>query len=70
MKRGIELICKCGGTLIVIAIEEFPKDLPSHEKLAYNRVCDVECLSCGNKYYSQPYDSGKKVNLVKNTKKL
>lgn len=30
------------------------------------RLCDVECLSCGQIEYSQPYDFGKAINTVKN----
>lgn len=57
--------CKCGGILFVLKIEEPPKNLTVHEKLAFNRVCDVECEKCGKIYYSQPYDFGKNMNLVK-----
>jgi uncharacterized protein with PIN domain len=59
------MICECGGMLLVIRVEEPPEELPNHEKLIYNRVCDVECTDCGKVYYSQPYDFGKKFNLVK-----
>ncbi len=59
------MICDCGGILNVIAVEEPPEDLPKEEKLLYNRLCDVECLSCGKVYYSQPYDFGKSINLVR-----
>jgi hypothetical protein len=61
--------CTCGGMFAVIRIEEYPDNLSSIEKLHYNRVCDVKCLSCGESRYSQPYDSGEKLNIVrKNTK--
>lgn len=60
------MLCSCGGILDVIWIEEPPKELKRHRKLIYNRVCDVECLSCGKKYFSQPYDFGMStINLVK-----
>lgn len=62
------MICKCGGLLFVKSIEEPPIDLPKHKKLIYNRTCDVECIKCGRVYYSQPYDFGKGLNLVKNNK--
>lgn len=61
------MICECGGILDVIRVEEYPKDLK--DKLSYNRVCDVQCLSCGKILYSQPYDKGTKLNVVKNLKK-
>ena len=60
----ILLKCKCGGILSVIRIEEYPANIK--EKISYERLCDVECLSCGQVYYSQPYDFGKKINEVKN----
>ena len=62
------MFCKCGGVFLVIAVEEFPKHLSSKERLLYDRVCDVECQKCGEVYYSQPYDQGKLLNLVRNTK--
>lgn len=61
--------CKCGGILDVIRVENYPESLPDKEKLLYNRVCDVQCLECGEIYYSQPYDFGKKLNEVKNINK-
>ena len=58
--------CKeCGGLLIVKTIEKPPEDLPKHEKLIYNRLCDVECIDCGMIYYSQPYDYGQKLNIAR-----
>lgn len=60
---------KCGGDLLVIAIEEYPEHLSSKEKLYYHRVCDVQCQQCGEIYYSQPYDDGNPLNIVRNTKK-
>lgn len=55
----------------VIAVEEPPKDLPKGKELTYDRVCDVECLSCGKVYYAQPYDFGNRFNEVKgNMKKI
>lgn len=57
--------CTCGGVLDVIRIEKPPEHLPKHEKLLFNRVCDVECLECGKIYYSQPYDFMRKFNSVK-----
>jgi hypothetical protein len=58
--------CECGGILSVIRIEKYPTTVK--EKINYDRVCDVECLSCGKIYYSQPYDYGKKINKLKNLK--
>lgn len=63
------MICECGGIFNVIRVEEPPEHLNKQEKLVYNRVCDVECLSCGKVIYSQPYDNGRKLNVVKNLKK-
>lgn len=57
------MICECGGILAVIRVEEYPKGVK--EKINFDRLCDVECLSCGKIYYSQPYDFGKKVNEVR-----
>lgn len=59
------MICNCGGILFVIRVEEPPKHLSKEEKLIYNRLCDVECGSCGKIYYSQPYDPGEKFNIVR-----
>lgn len=64
------LVCECGGTLLVVAIEEPPEQLSKEEKLIYNRLCDVECQSCGKIYYSQPYDFGKPINEMKQTKRI
>jgi hypothetical protein len=61
------MICKCGGVLNVIRIEEYPKDLK--DKIGYKRLCDVECLSCGEVQYSQPYDWGNRFNEVKDLNK-
>ncbi|TFB21460.1 hypothetical protein E3U55_09115 [Filobacillus milosensis] len=59
------MFCNCGGILMVIRVEEPPKNLSEIEKLTYNRVCDVECANCGEIYYSQPYDTGQRLNIVK-----
>ncbi|WP_430789120.1 hypothetical protein VBD025_02830 [Virgibacillus flavescens] len=59
------MLCKCGGLLVVTKVEEYPEDLSSKEKLHYNRVCDVECMWCGNTLYSQSYDDGALLNIVK-----
>lgn len=59
--------CICGGLLSVIRIEEYPENIK--DRIKYDRLCDVECLSCGKVYYSQPYDFGKNINIVKNTDK-
>lgn len=64
------MFCDCGGVLLVVAIEEIPKQLSNKEKLTYKRVCDVECQSCGKVYYSQPYEDGNVLNIVKTTKKV
>ena len=60
------MYCKCGGMLFVIKVEEVPKNLSSKQKMNYNRVCDVECAKCGKVYYSQPYDFGQRLNIVRN----
>lgn len=70
VKGCVILYCKCGGILLVIAIEEYPKDLSSKNKLDYKRVCDIQCVECGNVYYSQPYDSGSILNKVKDLKRI
>lgn len=57
---------ECGGTLLVTAIEEYPEGLKN--KLDYDRLCDAECVNCGKVYYSQPYDWGKSINVVKDIK--
>lgn len=64
------LKCECGGILAPIAVEEYPSDLTSKERLNYQRVCDVECQKCGNIYYSQLYDESSNLRLVRKTKIL
>lgn len=59
------MICECGGILDVIKIQEPPEDLNKQKKLLYNRLCDVQCMECGKIYYSQPYDFGKRFNIVR-----
>lgn len=59
------LFCDCGGLLVVIRIEQPPEELPKHEKLLYNRLCDVQCAECKKIIYSQPYDFGKSLNPVR-----
>ncbi|MGD7023043.1 hypothetical protein ACQCVK_10635 [Rossellomorea vietnamensis] len=55
--------CKeCDGMLFVIRVEEVPK---GKNYISYNRLCDVECISCKKVYYSQPYDSGRGLNEVR-----
>lgn len=54
---------KCGGMLMVIQVEEYPKGLKN--KLEYDRLCDLECVECGRKYFSQPYDWGNSINEVR-----
>lgn len=62
--------CKeCGAILFVKEIESPPENLNQAEKLIYDRVCDVQCHDCGKVYYSQPYDFGKKYNVVKDLRK-
>lgn len=63
-------ICDCGGIMLVVAVEEPPEHLSKEEKLVYNRVCDVECQKCGKMVYSQPYDEGTIINVVKKTKPI
>ncbi|MCK6208336.1 hypothetical protein KZX50_23160 [Bacillus infantis] len=57
------MICECGGVLNVIRVEEYPSDVK--DKINYARLCDVECLKCGNIKYSQPFDWGKTLNPVR-----
>lgn len=64
------MFCECGGILLVIAVEAFPENLSPKQRLNYNRVCDVECQKCGKVYYSQSYDAGQKLNLIRGTKGL
>ena len=61
------MICECGGILDVIRVEEYPEGLK--DKINYDRLCDVECLSCRKVLYSQPYDFGLKINEVKDIRK-
>ena len=63
------MICDCGGILNVIAVEETPEELSKENQLIYDRVCDVQCLSCGKVIYAQAYDFGKKLNVVKGNMK-
>lgn len=63
------MIChKCGGVLATIKVEEYPECLEAHKIVEYNRVCDVKCLTCEEVYYSQGYDEGTVLNLVKDIK--
>ncbi|MYL57557.1 hypothetical protein GLW20_08560 [Virgibacillus halodenitrificans] len=62
------MVCECGGMLLVISVEDYPEQLSNKERLTYNRLCDVECQTCGTIYYSQPYDEGSRLNLVRGTK--
>lgn len=55
------MICDCDGLLSVKSVEEYQEEIK--DKIKYNRVCHVECLSCGKVIYSQPYDYSKKINL-------
>lgn len=51
------MLCpKCNGVQDVIKIHN-PDSLEA-------RLCDVQCLDCGEIVYSQPYDWGNKINLV------
>jgi len=52
------MTCECGGIFLVIRVDENRSD---------RRLCDVECSSCGEVRYSQPYDFGSPLNIVKNT---
>lgn len=64
------MFCKCGGMLLVVAVEEIPENLSSKQKLNYKRICDIQCQECGKVYYSQPYDDGEVLNEVRHTKKI
>lgn len=61
------MICECGGIFLVIRVEEPPDHLSKAERLVYDRVCDVQCSDCGKVMYSQPYDFGKRLNVIKET---
>jgi len=62
--------CKdCGGVLLVISVETPPENISKQEKLIYNRICDVQCVDCNNIYYSQPYDFGQRLNIVRDANK-
>jgi len=58
--------CNCGGILSVIRIDEYPENIK--DKIIYDRLCDVQCLKCGQIFYKQPYDFGKRLNLVNGKK--
>jgi hypothetical protein len=60
-KGDMTMLCECGGILFVKKVEK----IPDNKNLNYDRLCDVECIKCGKIYYSQPYDFGKKINVVK-----
>lgn len=62
------MICDCGGVFLVIGVEEYPEYLTTEQRLVYKRVCDVQCSSFGKILYSQPYDDGDGLNLVRKTK--
>lgn len=47
---------KCGGIEVVVKIYETADFSP--------RLCDVQCLNCGEMKYSQPYDFGSTLNVV------
>ncbi len=52
------MICNCGSIYDVIRVEDLKHPL-------YNRLCDVQCLNCGDIRHSQPYDFGKCINEVR-----
>lgn len=53
------MLCpKCNGVQDVIKIHN-PDSLEP-------RLCDVQCLECGEIVYYQPYDWGKNINLIEN----
>ena len=29
-----------------------------------DRLCDVQCINCGEVRYYQPYDTGKRLNVI------
>jgi uncharacterized protein with PIN domain len=58
------MICPdCNGILFVKQVEEIPDAVKV--KVNYDRLCDVECIKCNKVIYSQPYDNGRKINLVR-----
>ena len=48
---------KCRGIQSVIKIHE-------EKDLSKPRLCDVQCLDCGEIVYYQPYDFGSTLNVV------
>ena len=54
---------KCKGIQTVIKVPEF-KDLSKP------RLCDVQCLECGEIVYYQAYDFGKSINPVPSKEEL
>jgi len=62
------MICDCGGVFLVIGVEESPEYLTTEQRMVYKRVCDVQFSSFGKILYSQPYDDGDGLNLVRKTK--
>lgn len=51
------MFCKnCGGIEEVVKVYEIDDFSP--------RLCDVQCLQCGEMRYSQAYDFGQTLNLV------
>lgn len=51
----------CGGILFVIKVHD-------ENDLTKNRLCDVQCIDCEKILYYQPYDYGKRINIVKGNK--
>ena len=52
---------KCHGIQEVIKVHE-------EKDLSKPRLCDVQCLECGEIVYYQPYDFGSTINPVPNKK--
>lgn len=50
------LCSKCNGILDVIKIHDVDS--------LNSRLCDVQCLECGEIVYYQPYDWGTRLNVV------
>lgn len=58
------MVCnECGGMLFVKKIEKVPEHVK--DKINYERLCDVECNDCHKVFYSQPYDFGNNLNLLR-----
>lgn len=49
--------CDCGGVFFVVKVHD-------ESDMTKERLCDVECIECKKTLYFQPYDFGKRINVV------